>query len=282
MTTIGKPKIDTRPEQVYMGIRTIAPFKGMSKVIGKLSDELNAWVDEHKVQPAGPPFLRYHVIDMRGFMDIEFGFPLRKALPDDGDLNEHRVELPVEGLPPGRYTLLASNEATFTYKKSLVVATSFQCTQLAATQREVPKGEEVLVVHRGTGAPISDATVTMQVRRWSGGAERWAVAKEDRTDADGIAVFGLGENREQYRWVVKALGQELITGHRYYGRYQYEGEVVEEPRTFLFLDRGIYRPGQPIQFKGIVTIKRDKAVEVMANYSTVVRRFDVNSERVDT
>jgi hypothetical protein len=33
MTTIGKPKIDTRPEQVYLGIRAVAPFKGMSKVV---------------------------------------------------------------------------------------------------------------------------------------------------------------------------------------------------------------------------------------------------------
>ncbi|MBK8614119.1 MAG: hypothetical protein IPN85_11710 [Flavobacteriales bacterium] len=204
------------------------------------------------------------------------------ALPDDGDLNEHRVELPVEGLPPGRYTLLTSNDAAFTYKKSLVVATSFHCTQLAATQREVLKGEEVLVVHRGTGAPLSDATVIMQFRRWGGGAEHWDVVKEDRTDADGIAMFGSGENGKPYRWLVKALGQELILGHRYYGRHQSEGEVVEEPRTFLFLDRGIYRPGQPIQFKGIVTVKRDKAVEVMPNYSTVVRFYDVNSELVDT
>ena len=49
MTTIGKPKIDTRPKQVYMGIRTIAPFKGMSKVIGRIADELNAWVDKNKI-----------------------------------------------------------------------------------------------------------------------------------------------------------------------------------------------------------------------------------------
>lgn len=99
MTFIGKPKIDTRPQQTYMGIRTVAPFKGMSKVIGKLSDEMNTWIEEHEVKPAGPPFLCYHVIDMRGFMDIEFGFPLRKALPDDG-------EVQAGVLPAGRYASL--------------------------------------------------------------------------------------------------------------------------------------------------------------------------------
>ena len=99
MPTIGKPKIETRRKQAYMGIRTITPFKGMSKAIQKLSDEMNAWVEEHKVKPVGPPFLRYHVIDMRGFMDIEFGFPVRQALPHDGEVKAGL-------LPAGRYASL--------------------------------------------------------------------------------------------------------------------------------------------------------------------------------
>src|SRR6266487_2071505 len=96
MTTIGKPKIDRRPKQTYMGIRTIAPFKGMSKEISRIADELNEWVDEHKVKTSGPPFLRYHVIDMRGFMDISFCVPVSKTLPDNG-------EIKADTIPAGRY-----------------------------------------------------------------------------------------------------------------------------------------------------------------------------------
>ncbi|HSK87137.1 MAG TPA: GyrI-like domain-containing protein [Anaerolineales bacterium] len=113
MTFIGKPKLDTRSEQAYMGIRAIAPFKGMSKVIGKLSDEMNAWVDEHKVKSAGPPFLRYHVIDMRGFMDIEFGFPVRKALPDDG-------EVKAGVLPAGHYASLVYSGGGISGNRALI------------------------------------------------------------------------------------------------------------------------------------------------------------------
>ena len=113
MTTIGKPKIDTRSKQVYMGIRTIAPFKGMSKVIGRLSDALNAWMDEHKVKPSGPPFLRYHVIDMRGSMDIEFGFPVRKTLPDDG-------EVKAGVLPAGRYASLVYSGGGVSGNRALI------------------------------------------------------------------------------------------------------------------------------------------------------------------
>ena len=113
MTTIGKPKIGTRSEQAYMGIRTIAPFKGMSKVIGKLSDEMSAWVEEHKVKPAGHPFLRYHVIDMRGFMDIEFGSPVHKVLPDDGEVKAGL-------LPAGRYASLIYSGGGISGNRALI------------------------------------------------------------------------------------------------------------------------------------------------------------------
>jgi effector-binding domain-containing protein len=113
MTTIGKPKIDARPKQTYMGIRTIAPFKGMSKVIDRISKELNTWVNEHKVKTSGPPFLRYHVIDMRGFMDISFCVPVRKALPDDGDVK-------ADELPAGRYASLIYSGGGISGNRALI------------------------------------------------------------------------------------------------------------------------------------------------------------------
>ena len=113
MTTIGKPKIDTRPKQTYMGIRTIAPFKGMSKVIDSISKELNAWVDQHKIETAGPPFLRYHVIDMRGFMEISYCVPVHKVLPDDGTVK-------ADALPAGRYASLIYSGGGISGNRALI------------------------------------------------------------------------------------------------------------------------------------------------------------------
>ena len=81
MTTVGSPKIDTRPDQIYMGIRTIAPFSGMFRVVDQLRKEMTRWVKENGIEPAGPPFLRYHVIDMRGEMDITYGIPVEPRSP---------------------------------------------------------------------------------------------------------------------------------------------------------------------------------------------------------
>ena len=106
MITIGKPKIEKRAKITYMGIRIIAPFKGMSKEIGRIADELNAWVDKNKIKTAGPPFLRYHVIDMRGFMDISYCVPVRKTLPDDD-------EVKADSIPAGQYASLIIRAVVF-------------------------------------------------------------------------------------------------------------------------------------------------------------------------
>ena len=113
MTTIGKPKIDKRPKQTYMGIRTIAPFKGMSKEITRIAEQLNTWVDENQIKTSGPPFLRFHVIDMRGFMDISFCVPVRRALPDDGDVT-------ADFIPAGKYASLVYSGGGISGNRALI------------------------------------------------------------------------------------------------------------------------------------------------------------------
>ena len=113
MTIIGKPKIEKRPKLTYMGMRAIAPFKGMSKEIRKLANEVNAWVAEKKIKTAGPPFLRYHVIDMRGSMDISFCVPVKKALPDDGNVKADFV-------PAGKYASLIYSGGGISGNRALI------------------------------------------------------------------------------------------------------------------------------------------------------------------
>ncbi|MBK6777067.1 MAG: hypothetical protein IPG74_14945 [Flavobacteriales bacterium] len=60
------------------------------------------------------------------------------------------------------------------------------------------------------------------------------------------------------------------------------GVLGPQLRTFLFTDRAIYRPGQPIEFKGVATVKNGKTTEVRASIKTQVRLFDANGELVDS
>ena len=113
MTTVGKPRIDEREATPYMGIRVQTPMKGMSKVISKLSKELPAWFKQNNVEPAGPPFLRFHVIDMKREMDIEYGIPVAEDRSDDGRVT-------AGALPAGRYASLIYSGSGYTGNKALL------------------------------------------------------------------------------------------------------------------------------------------------------------------
>jgi hypothetical protein len=70
---IQPPRVEQRPEKAYVGIRVVTPFRGMLRARDELLAELYKWLTSHDFEPAGPFFLRLHVIDMEGPMDLEVG-----------------------------------------------------------------------------------------------------------------------------------------------------------------------------------------------------------------
>jgi len=110
---ITEPKISFRHERHYVGIRVKAPFRGMFAVVDKLLKELRTWVKAHGIADEGPFFLRYHVIDMEGIMDIELGFVVLEPLSGDD-----RVQPNV--LPKGRYASLTYTRYALPGNKDLL------------------------------------------------------------------------------------------------------------------------------------------------------------------
>jgi effector-binding domain-containing protein len=95
-----EPKLDDRSEQHYMGIRTQVTMQQMgSGLIPQLLDEVFGWLGDQGVAPAGPPLIRYYVINMEGNLDIELGVPVASALSGNG-----RIAPGV--IPAGRYASL--------------------------------------------------------------------------------------------------------------------------------------------------------------------------------
>lgn len=112
---ITKPKIDERPEQPYVGIRTQVKPSQFKKIIPQFLDEIFALLAQQGVQPTGAPFMRYHVINMGGEMDVEIGVPLATPLAEGTD----RIQ--PQTLPAGRYaSLIYRNVGGITGNKALV------------------------------------------------------------------------------------------------------------------------------------------------------------------
>jgi effector-binding domain-containing protein len=101
-------RVEERPERPYVGIRVVTPFRGMLGVYDDLLKELSARVAQPGTETVEYGFLRLHVIDMSGPMDIEAGlFTVGEQSGDD------RVRPGL--MPPGRY-------ATLTYRDHAIQA----------------------------------------------------------------------------------------------------------------------------------------------------------------
>jgi effector-binding domain-containing protein len=94
-----EPRVEQRAEQPYAGIRMRVTMDGLPGAVDQGFPELFGWLAEHGMAPAGPPFIRYHVIDMDRELDIELGVPAAAAADAGG-----RVRPGV--LPAGRYAVL--------------------------------------------------------------------------------------------------------------------------------------------------------------------------------
>lgn len=202
-------------------------------------------------------------------------------LPDDGDMHEHLVELPVEGLPVGRYTLLVCEAESFRNRLEIIAHNSFQSTRLAVMERTGNEAMELLVLDRESGAPIVGAKAELFQQERTSAGQRYTKLGEERSDAEGRAQMPLSAKQGIMRWRV-AQGADSYIGADRWSYPRNTAAVTDSLRSFLFTDRAIYRPGQTIHFKGIVTVDRGGTTAGKSAYRTAVMLFDVNGRQVDS
>jgi effector-binding domain-containing protein len=96
-----EPQIEQRDALPYLAIRSEVT-NGVPAVADTAFPQLFAWLGQHGIEPAGPPFIRYLEVDHAGEpLEIEVAAPVASgAEPEDGD--------PVSAglLPAGRYVTL--------------------------------------------------------------------------------------------------------------------------------------------------------------------------------
>jgi effector-binding domain-containing protein len=97
-----EPQIQERPAQPYAGIRVRVTMDGISAAVDEAFPELFGWLAEHEIAPTGPPFIRFHVIDMMNELDIELAVPAEVTDATAGQGSRVRAGV----LPGGRYAVL--------------------------------------------------------------------------------------------------------------------------------------------------------------------------------
>lgn len=132
MEIIRAPRIERRDDVHSLGIRVVTPFRGMLRVRDELLTELYEWLDDNAGPDLGPAFLRLHVIDMDGPMDLEVG-----VITSDRIAGDDRVRPGV--LPAGDYATLTYRDHSLRANKALLGWIASQ--NVALDRSEVPDGD---------------------------------------------------------------------------------------------------------------------------------------------
>jgi len=97
MTSTGHvpPRIVERAAQPYAAVRAVVTMRTIDTIAHRIPEVLGR-LTALGIAPAGPPFLKYNLIDMERELEIEAGAPVAAPAPAQGDL--------LPGLlPGGRY-----------------------------------------------------------------------------------------------------------------------------------------------------------------------------------
>ncbi|GAB4001256.1 alpha-2-macroglobulin family protein [Spirosoma daeguense] len=202
------------------------------------------------------------------------------TLPDDGDLNTHSVEVPLNALPIGHYLLLMTSDEAFREKTESVQYAAFTVSSLgyiADSNWKQESGLSVFVTNRQTGEPIQNANVNVLETNWSTLKGRNATT----TDANGRAqVMSSGAPQNGFYCLITSGKDTLLSDRQYSYGNSTENETNAQTQARLFTDRAIYRPGQPIYVKGLVYNGKSNQFAVSANQDVTIELLDNNGQSV--
>ena len=212
-------------------------------------------------------------------------------LPDDGDYQSHSIEIKMPELPFGHYVILIGSEKTFSYKNNGVAYAAAWASNISYINRRMTNGSyDFYVQHRETGAPLKGVSAQLYYEKYNYILSKYEYVKAEKFTSDENGYFNVpaaGEYRNfnidftlSLKDVSNGASDRLQTENAIYQYKTYVDEKRKRPRTFFFMDRAIYRPGQTVYFKGIMINTDGETNEIMPNASTTVTFYDVNSQKV--
>jgi hypothetical protein len=215
---------------------------------------------------------------------------------------EQKLAVAGAALPAGYYLIFISNKAqlsTDPTAKSAPAGTVTAWGLLGASRLSLvhrvngDTGNTVLLLlDRASGAPLAGVknqaaynVYNRQKQRddhYLGGVLVTSTTGELELPILKKATTTLGN--EQLSSVRSWLGRDtlLTSPGGYYGPSRLNKSERPQRRTFLFTDRAIYRPGQTLYFKGILTEILGAKNKLLTDQSVSVRLVDVNGQTAQT
>ena len=203
-------------------------------------------------------------------------------IQDPGDFQPHQTEIALEGLPFGNYWVLLADNPDFQAKTGTVSYTDFSVSAIAAVTYIEQGLTNFVLADRRSGAPLADVHLDFFRYDYNTGHPNLQKVGSALSNRDGFAKCAIAPNTPGVQ-VLATMGKDTQwIGTAY--NYHYEGSHDRRAQVQFFTDRSIYRPGQTVYFKGLVTRQTqtgsDKRLlpQIVANQLVTVKFYDANGQ----
>jgi uncharacterized protein YfaS (alpha-2-macroglobulin family) len=215
-----------------------------------------------------------------------------QTLPATDDFLSHSTEIKMESVKMGYYAILVSTHPNFvinTGEEAVAVITLFASNISYITNNNNKAGTfNLYVLDRNSGQPLQNATVKFYTNTYDYTSRKY-VRKElgvTQSDANGF-VSKKNDNKtnnyynESFQFDIKYKEDFLPSNQSYY-TYSYPENPIAtiQKQVQLFTDRSIYRPGQTIYFKGIITQNDNDDYKLLTNENIAVSFKDANYQEI--
>ena len=203
-------------------------------------------------------------------------------LKNEADYLQHTTEIVVPKFNGGKYLIIASEkkdiETNFIHASTVI-----QVTNLTLVSNTFNNLYNYQVVNRNTGKPIENAKINLKNTKRNYGSY---INKTLVTNKQGFATFKSNSRYNNVQIKVKTKDDAATFGSSYlYNRnnnnFNNKSNYIDI-KGFIFTDRSIYRPGQIVYFKTILTQNENEISKVVNNKSIKISLRDVNNQTVKT
>jgi uncharacterized protein YfaS (alpha-2-macroglobulin family) len=223
-----------------------------------------------------------------------------QTLPTTDDYLDHITEIKGVGVKKGFYAIIASTNADFTIEKGkeAVAVSIFFSSQISYVTKNNNNSEnfELYVLDRNNGQALPNAIVKFYRNSYDYKSRKYIRTDlgSATSDANGYVSKKIDKPNNQnyynenFLFDISYKDDFLPSEQSYYKYYYPRNETPStQKQIHLFTDRSIYRPGQTIYFKGIITqnnfplgIEGGDEHKILTNEKATVIFKDVNYQEI--
>ncbi|WP_299257973.1 alpha-2-macroglobulin family protein [uncultured Aquimarina sp.] len=202
------------------------------------------------------------------------------ALPKNKYHLKRSTEIILPKLTPGKYVIIVRKDPQASFENDIYGINYIQSTPLALISSSSDQKNSYQVVNRHSGSPIKKALILLQDTRIES-----PFFRKLTTDKKGNININLQKKSHQLNTLVSkdsdSLFLETSINQRYIP-YNYRNKDSEdfEAKAKIFTDRSIYRPGQKVFFKGVLTQRRKKISSPVSGEYVIVTLYDANEDEI--